>query len=357
MRAIRLVCGLLAVACAAPAGAAPEYRLVAIAPMSGGTYVDGQSINNAGQVAGYGDSPTGTAAFRWDVQTNTSEHLGYLRDNRSLGFGINDAGQVAGHSGNAARPFRWDPSGGMSELPADRIARGFGINDSGAVAGHQQDASGNTVAHLWRPNPNNNFSLGDLPGGRTRSLASEINNAGQVVGTSEASTGDRAFLWTLDDGIQDLGDLAGGADESSAADLNDQGQVVGTSEAAGGQRAFLWDVANGMQNLGTLPGQDRSLASAINAGGQVVGWSGSPFLWDEGNGMRRLDSLVDSSGDNWQFLSANDISDHGWIVGWGRRASGQLASFVLIPIPEPGTALLLTAGLCGCLLPRRHRKA
>jgi probable HAF family extracellular repeat protein len=65
-------------------------------------------------------------------------------------------------------------------------------------------------------------------------------------------------------------DLGGTLSEnfSFAHDINNRGQVVGSSKG----HAFLWE--NGeMVDLGTLPGGGFSRASAINERGQVVGFS------------------------------------------------------------------------------------
>ncbi len=79
--------------------------------------------------------------------------------------------------------------------------------------------------------------LPDLPGGADQSLAFGVNDAGQVVGYSSASTGNRAFLWSASTGMQNLGDLPGGSDVSQAAGVNNAGQVVGVSAAGTGLRA------------------------------------------------------------------------------------------------------------------------
>ena len=77
--------------------------------------------------------------------------------------------------------------------------------------------------------------------------------------------------------ITDLGTLPGST-SSIATAINNSGQVVGNS----GDHAFLWQ--NGvMTDLGTLPGSTSSTATAINNSGQVVGNSGNhAFFWDNG---------------------------------------------------------------------------
>lgn len=87
--------------------------------------------------------------------------------------------------------------------------------------------------------------LGDLPGG-SDSVARGINDAGQVVGVSDAATGNRAFLWEAGSGMVQLDTLIDALDPLAglnlrvAVDINSSGQIAATGRFSGGaQRAYL----------------------------------------------------------------------------------------------------------------------
>src|SRR5688572_6782623 len=140
-------------------------------------------------------------------------------------------------------------------------------------------------------------NLGDFAGGFDRSSAFDINSMGQVAGYSSAADGGRAFLWTpstpngTTGSLTNLGFLPSGASGSVASGINDRGQVVGNSGLFPFQHAFLWSpttpngITGSMTEIGFLPGlANASDATAINAYGQVAGESYSDtnrraFLW------------------------------------------------------------------------------
>jgi probable HAF family extracellular repeat protein len=128
--------------------------------------------------------------------------------------------------------------------------------------------SGEKHAFLWTPN-NGMQDLGTLPGDIT-SQAYRINNSGIVIGSSIGPNVTHAFLWTPSSGMQNLGTLGG--DSSSALDLNDKGEVVGTSTAAMGGHAFYWSSSTGMQDLNSLIPNSSGVILTSAIGINNAGW-------------------------------------------------------------------------------------
>ena len=108
---------------------------------------------------------------------------------------------------------------------------------------------------------------------------------------------------------------------SSPIGVNDRGDVIGNYSNSTG---FFWH-AGKLTNLGELPGASYAYASAINASGAVVGYSGASsstgswshaFVWRDG----KLTALPDlgSSG------QAAAINDSGTVAGTVYDASGNV---------------------------------
>jgi probable HAF family extracellular repeat protein len=137
-----------------------------------------------------------------------------------------------------------------------------------------------------------------------------------------------------------------------AYDINDSGQIVGYLDtSSGASRAFLY--SNGtMQDLPTLGGAQSS-AICINNLGQVLGsaytssGASHPFLYSNGT-MQDLNNLIPAIA-GWTSLSVTAINDSGQIVGNGINPSGYYYAFLLTPVPEPSTVVLLGIGAIGLL--------
>jgi len=114
-----------------------------------------------------------------------------------------------------------------------------------------------------------------------------------------------------------------------------------------------------MQDLGTLGGA-WSQAYVINSNGQVVGQaataegSGHAFLY---NGqMEDLNDLIEQDS-GWTLNEADGINDLGQIVCSGINSSGQSDLFLLTPVPEPSTLVLLGISVISLLAYGWRRRA
>ncbi len=229
----------------------------------------------------------------------------------------------------------------------------YGINANGQVVGDATKADHSLDAFLYSNGEMTDLGCGDGFG---------INASGQVTGDVQLDNGNtHAFLYSNGTMIS-LGTLGGSL--SYATGINANGQVVGgstyTSDSLN-DHAFLYSHGK-MIDLGTLGGSV-SLANGISSNGQVVGDAdigGSiyhAFLYSNG-AMTDLNTLIDPAS-GWMLSNATAINDSGQIVGEGINPQGQQHAFLLTPVPEPSTIVLL--GIGAVSLPayvwRRRRRA
>ncbi len=158
------------------------------------------------------------------------------------------------------------------------------------------------------------------------STSPAINASGQVAFSFSDGAAQRAWFF---DGkrLQSIGSLGGALVFSTG--LNDSGQICGYAQTVGDGlfHAFRWSAGSGIRDLGTLDGGESS-GQAINAGGDVVGYSGGQlrpihaFRWSASAGMIDLGSLAND------VSSAVALNDSGLISGFSNTASGDTHAFV-----------------------------
>jgi hypothetical protein len=107
-----------------------------------------------------------------------------------------------------------------------------------------------------------------------------------------------------------------------------------------------------MGALGVSWLQNESVANDINVAGQIIGWANDDtknqfaVIFDKtghGNNVK-LNALIDPLS-GWNLVKATCINDKGWISGIGINPEGKESPFLLVPVPEPISGLLLLGGL------------
>lgn len=218
---------------------------------------------------------------------------------------------------------------------SDPVSSATAVNDSGQVTGYSYtltpDGKAAYRAFLVTPADTNADGVGDV-------WYSGTNGKNDLM----------ADLTTL------------GGTNSWGRDVNNAGQVVGESDAKGPDgesytHAFLW-TAGAMADLGTLRTNTRhgfSAASGLNEKGEVVGWAENEkrqrraFVYRDGQ-MYDLNSLLYLRADDGTITvpgitltEARDINEDGVIVGWGeiRGTQGtETRGFLLNPVwVDPST--------------------
>ncbi len=226
--------------------------VAALPAIAGAILTDAIDINDAGGVLGHGlvqagIYPDGTPTYRQDVvvwqgggvQRIAPPYGGSQMFARAIDASGRVAVSVSDEWTGAWMPARWTPdvpngrTGAIELLDWNGFA--YDINDAGVVCGY--DAFLQAV--LWTGS--SPTVLGRLPG-TSWELATSVNGAGTVVGTSfyfsEVDSMDSdytAFVWTEEDGMRDLNDLL---NESSPAfgrvidpiELNNAGQILAVAD-------------------------------------------------------------------------------------------------------------------------------
>lgn len=325
-------------------------------------------INNQGQIVGF-------------VKQGSSQRRGFLYENGVLSIvtvegrqtsevaAINNNGVMTGQVRDAfvASKTLGFVKGNSIEITFAPLDTGnsiilHDINDAGVVVGESTTVSSSgwrafrwengTVTNLGALNDDD-----DVPTSVT-SVAYGINTSGQITGSFQASAlpfRQPAFLYE-NGAMTDIGILPGYY-AANAYGINDAGVIVG--EAVGSGNTFVaFKYENGqMISLGALNGW-RTAAYDINNHGVIVGIAavGMPqssvaFIYIDDQ-MIDLNTLIPADS-GWHLLHANAINDLGQIVGWG-LFNGQERAFLLSPIPEPASLMLMGAGLLVCLRRKRN---
>lgn len=328
------------------------YRLVDLGTL-GGASSSAADINNLDQVVGTADTSAGLPhAFVYSSGKMTD--LGTLGGATSHANAINNRGQIVGGAdtskldafGNVVT-FGFTRSIGGTMMSLGTAGGHFSsdatdINDAGQIVGSVMTPGdpyvyldiGSSDPFIYSGQKMQLLTLGHL------SAASAINNSGQILivdsgPVAKYSPPSRESYLYQNGHATDLGTaFPNGLDFINIANkLNDHGQIVGAS----GGMPFIY--SNGTyKTLGTLTQDEAALAPfssqayGINNLGWVVGTTTNvpAFLYNGGSLVNLTDTLAPGSG--WTVSTARGINDSNWIVGTGVNASGQSHAIMLVPV-------------------------
>ncbi|MBX3736865.1 MAG: DUF3466 family protein [Candidatus Didemnitutus sp.] len=253
----------------------------------GGTQSRALGVNSAGTVVGWSHLTGSTDYHAFAFAGGTMTDLGTLGGTLSQANDINSSGIIVGTSGTGTTThgFRY-ANGTMTDLGTllgpTGVSYANAINSSGLIAGRSNASHTADHAVIW--SSGTMLDLGSLSGASGLSEAQGINDLGWVAGNSTFGAGNvaqrHAFLYA-NGTMTDLGSLGG---NSWATDVNNAGQVVGYSYLANGytMHPFFYDyAASAMIDLTAVA----DFASAgfnlayglgqawdINEAGQIIGW-------------------------------------------------------------------------------------
>ncbi len=237
---------------------------------------------------------------------------------------INEHGEAVGivMFGQDNQAAYWSPDGRLTPLgtTGGRLwSIASDVNDAGQVVGscYTNSTFGPNLPFLWTGGAGmRGVSLGP-PAEFTA-----INESGTVLGTflyGPPTWGMLPFLWTEAGGFVPILETLGG-DDVFAEGINDSGAVTGSGATKDGTfHAFRWSSTNGIVDLGVLPGFESSGGYRIGDDGTVIGRSYTLFpasqratVWrPDGDGPEALPCALPTS----DHADANGLNHRGWIVG------------------------------------------
>ena len=233
----------------------------------GGTNSCATSINAKGQIVG---STLNDLSFLYADGTMTKI------TNCSAANSINSFGKIAGEYSSGA--FLYSDGSLVSVSAIGKIGIGYGINEAGQVAGSYYGSD--LVFHAFFYDGSTTHDIGTLGTDYVSSEASSINNSGVIVGHSTQADGygsswETYHAFIYEDGV--MRDIGKSWKKSVASDINNVGTVVGTLDSSGifDFEAFIYShgvLTNLNTQIDADSGWTLTCANAINESGQIVGY-------------------------------------------------------------------------------------
>ncbi|MBT4703486.1 MAG: hypothetical protein HOM58_22105 [Rhodospirillaceae bacterium] len=363
----------LTILCLAPlhVSAAPLFNVQLIAQNEG--FSQAQSINNAGRVTGgFGLMNAQQKPYFYETSNQTFNPINTPGKNFGTAIGINEAGDIVGHMGvnsPTEDAFLLKNGEATPTIFSNGFIRGQDIDESSSGPNQRKIVGTSKFGTDQQPTlfdeADGSFTNLNPLGGNGSNAHAIKDDGTKVVGAAIDSNGKQlAFEHNVVTGAFSPLATVGGSSHvvGNANDINNAGEIVGNSEAANGQRhPTLW--VNGVPiDLGTL-GELVGGAGGINNNSQVVGSVGGDinnlsraFFYEIGM-MYDLNDLISPNDPLFglvNLIAGTDINDFGLITG-NAVFNGKTIAFVLTPVSEPAAPILFGLGLA-CLIALRWRR-
>jgi probable HAF family extracellular repeat protein len=302
-----------------------------------GSMTVGGALNNLGQGAGQSSNPSAIATL---FSNGKVTNLNTLGAGESIANAINDSGQIAGqedlsNSCSCYHAFLYS-SGGMSDINSPSLFPGGsiadGINKSGQVVG-LGFVAGASSFHAFLYSGGKMVDLNPLGG--YQSIATSINDSGEIIGSSTGNAQTPGGSWLYVNGV--ITNIS--KTNYGVFFINNNGQIVGEN---GARHGTLY--TNGVwSDLGNFSGAVATVAYGINRSGKIVGTAYFPVksyhpyrpgkhvgvIFTNGAVVDLNTLITPNSG--FTMTDATAINDAGQIAGDATNASGNEHAVLLTP--------------------------
>ncbi len=209
-----------------------QYNMLGTLP--GTSAGEAWGVNDSGDAAGT-SNPSALLSYQAFYYDASMDEMIQIAPWPSRGYDVNNAGQATGSAGfSSPSAFRWTVDGGLELLgplsAAFSYTYGYAINELGHVVGQANNPTSSDSSRAFIFNLEEG-GLVMIPPIGLGNRAFGINDLGAVVGeTDHTGSGDKAWIWTAEEGIRTLNALIDPVENMaiiSAHDINNRGQIVG----------------------------------------------------------------------------------------------------------------------------------